>query len=103
MAAFQGVLCLFLLEMGMTRRVLKDLTSAGSGFVFRPAGTESVCDAWDHRIHGYAYVTNNDFAPGTYVLFAVPAARRPISPSRPCNGLRSLRPRPDLAAGRRWV
>ena len=33
-AAFQGVLCLFLLEMGMTAsRRLKDLKSAGPGFI----------------------------------------------------------------------
>src|ERR1700753_1550905 len=34
-AAFQGVLCLFLLEMGMTAsRKLRDLRSAGRGFIF---------------------------------------------------------------------
>lgn len=49
-AAFQGVLCLFLLEMGMTAsRKLKDLVGGQWVRFLRPAGTESVCDAWDHR------------------------------------------------------
>jgi hypothetical protein len=71
--AFQGVLCLFLLEMGMTAsRKLKDLRSAGLGFiafgllvpnVFATLGIIAAC--------GYASVTHSDFQPGTYVLFAV--------------------------------
>ena len=49
--AFQGVLCLFLLEMGMTAsRKLKDLRSAGRRFHhLRAAGAEYLCDAGDHR------------------------------------------------------
>ena len=71
--AFQGVLCLFLLEMGMTAsRKLKDLRRAGSGFivfglvapnVFATLGIVVACS--------YAALTHTDFKPGTYVLFAV--------------------------------
>jgi uncharacterized protein len=71
--AFQGVLCLFLLEMGMTAsRKLKDLRSAGPGFIvfallapniFAPLGLIVA--------HFYASLTHADFKPGTYVLFAV--------------------------------
>lgn len=71
--AFQGVLCLFLLEMGMTAsRKLKDLRAAGRGFIvfgllapniFAPLGIVVA--------HTYAYVAHTEFKPGTYVLFAV--------------------------------
>ena len=71
--AFQGVLCLFLLEIGMTAsRKLKDLRSAGFGFIlfgllapnlFAPLGIIVA--------HSYAYLTHTGFKPGTYVLFAV--------------------------------
>ncbi len=71
--AFQGALCLFLLEMGMTAsRKLKDLRSAGPGFIvfgllapnlFAPLGIIVA--------HIYALLTHADFKPGTYVLFAV--------------------------------
>jgi uncharacterized protein len=71
--AFQGVLCLFLLEMGMTAsRKLKDLREAGLGFIifgllapniFAPLGMIVA--------HMYASLTHVDFKPGTYVLFAV--------------------------------
>ncbi|MEE2852360.1 MAG: sodium-dependent bicarbonate transport family permease [Actinomycetota bacterium] len=71
--AFQGVLCLFLLEMGMTAsRKLKDLRSAGPGFivfglvapnVFATLGIIVACS--------YASLTHTDFKTGTYVLFAV--------------------------------
>ncbi len=70
---FQGILCLFLLEMGMTAsRKLKDLRTAGPGFIifgllapnlFAAIG---ICSA-----HTYAYFTGTHFQPGTYVLFAV--------------------------------
>ena len=72
-SAFQGALCLFLLEMGMTAaRKLRDLRSAGKGFIlfgllapnlFAPLGIIVA--------HGYAYLTHTEFKPGTYVLFAV--------------------------------
>lgn len=71
--AFQGVLCLFLLEMGMTAsRKLKDLRKAGPGFivfallapnVFATLGIFVACC--------YASLTHADFKTGTYVLFAV--------------------------------
>ncbi|OBH44126.1 sodium-dependent bicarbonate transport family permease [Mycobacterium mantenii] len=71
--AFQGVLCLFLLEMGMTAsRKLKDLRTAGPGFivfglvapnVFATLGIFVACS--------YAALTHTDFKTGTYVLFAV--------------------------------
>jgi hypothetical protein len=71
--AFQGVLCLFLLEMGMTAsRKLKDLRTAGPGFIFfallapnlfATLGIVVACT--------YASVVHTDFKTGTYVLFAV--------------------------------
>jgi uncharacterized protein len=71
--AFQGALCLFLLEMGMTAASkLQDLKSAGRGFIlfgllapnlFAPLGIVVA--------HAYAYLTDTNFGPGTYVLFAV--------------------------------
>ena len=70
---FQGVLCLFLLEMGMTAsRKLKDLKTAGAGFIafgllapnlFATAG---ICIA-----HVYSHMTHTPFHLGTYVLFSV--------------------------------
>jgi len=72
-SAFQGALCLFLLEMGMTAaRKLRDLKTAGRGFIlfgllapnlFAPLGIVVA--------HVYAYLTHTNFEPGTYVLFAV--------------------------------
>ena len=71
-AAFQGALSFFLLEMGMTAaRKLRDLKSAGTGFIvfgllapnlFAPLGIIVA--------HTYAYLTHTSFEPGTYVLFA---------------------------------
>jgi uncharacterized protein len=71
--AFQGALCLFLLEMGMTAASkLRDLKAAGRGFIlfgllapnlFAPLGIIVA--------HAYAYLTHTNFGPGTYVLFAV--------------------------------
>jgi uncharacterized protein len=73
LTAFQGALCLFLLEMGMTAASkLRDLKVAGRGFIlfgllapnlFAPLGIIVA--------HGYAFLTETDFKPGTYVLFAV--------------------------------
>jgi hypothetical protein len=70
---FQGVLCLFLLEMGMTAsRKLKDLRTAGAGFIlygilapnlFAAIG---ICAA-----HAFAIFTGTHFELGTYVLFSV--------------------------------
>jgi uncharacterized protein len=70
---FQGVLCLFLLEMGMTAsRKLKDLKAAGAGFIafgiLAPNlfATIGICSA-----HAYAVCTGTEFELGTYVLFSV--------------------------------
>jgi hypothetical protein len=71
--AFQGVLCLFLLEMGMTAsRKLKDLRSAGWGFIFFGLLAPNIFATLGIIVaHSYAYLTHTDFKPGTYVLFAV--------------------------------
>jgi hypothetical protein len=70
---FQGVLCLFLLEMGMTAaRKLKDLKTAGAGYIafalLAPNffATFGICVA-----HLYAYLTGTRFELGSYVLFSV--------------------------------
>jgi hypothetical protein len=71
--AFQGVLCLFLLEMGMTAsRKLKDLRSAGFGFIFFALLAPNLFATLGIFIScAYAYFTHTDFKSGTYVLFAV--------------------------------
>ncbi len=71
--AFQGVLCLFLLEMGMTAsRKLRDLRAAGPGFIFFGLLAPNLFAPLGIIVaHGYAALTNTDFKPGTYVLFAV--------------------------------
>jgi uncharacterized protein len=71
--AFQGALCLFLLEMGMTAsRKLRDLRFAGRGFVvFGLLAPNLFATLGIIVAHGYAYLTHTDFQPGTYVLFAV--------------------------------
>ncbi|MCV7091363.1 sodium-dependent bicarbonate transport family permease [Mycobacterium interjectum] len=72
-AAFQGVLCLFLLEMGMTAsRKLRDLKSAGSGFIVFGLLAPNIFGALGILVgYSYAYLTDTHFQPGTYVLFAV--------------------------------
>ncbi|CDO89648.1 sodium-dependent bicarbonate transport family permease [Mycobacterium triplex] len=71
--AFQGVLCLFLLEMGMTAsRKLKDLKTAGPGFIFFALLAPNLFATLGIIVACcYASVTHTDFKPGTYVLFAV--------------------------------
>ncbi|CAM3125090.1 sodium-dependent bicarbonate transport family permease [Mycobacterium colombiense] len=71
--AFQGVLCLFLLEMGMTAaRKLKDLRTAGPGFILYGLLAPNIFATLGIIVaHVYAYLTHTDFKPGTYVLFAV--------------------------------
>lgn len=71
--AFQGVLCLFLLEMGMTAsRKLRDLRSAGPGFIFFGLLAPNIfAPLGILAAHIYAAATHADFKPGTYVLFAV--------------------------------
>ncbi|MGA8544662.1 MAG: sodium-dependent bicarbonate transport family permease [Mycobacterium sp.] len=72
-AAFQGVLCLFLLEMGMTAaRRLKDLKSAGPGFIAFGLLAPNVFATMGLIVaHAYAHFSHAHFEPGTYVLFAV--------------------------------
>ncbi len=71
--AFQGVLCLFLLEMGMTAsRKLKDLRSTGRGFIFFGLLAPNIFAPLGILVaHCYACLTHAAFKPGTYVLFAV--------------------------------
>jgi hypothetical protein len=71
--AFQGVLCLFLLEMGMTAsRKLRDLRTAGPGFIFFGLLAPNIFAPLGIIVaHVYASATHADFKPGTYVLFAV--------------------------------
>ena len=70
---FQGALCLFLLEMGMTAcKRLRDLRTAGVPFIaFALIGpnifaTIGICVA-----HGYSMALGVPFEIGTYALFAV--------------------------------
>ncbi|OBH05631.1 MULTISPECIES: sodium-dependent bicarbonate transport family permease [unclassified Mycobacterium] len=72
-AAFQGVLCLFLLEMGMTAsRKLHDLKLAGRGFILFGLLAPNLFAALGIlAAYTYAELTHTHFQPGTYVLFAV--------------------------------
>ncbi|OBI45066.1 sodium-dependent bicarbonate transport family permease [Mycobacterium sp. E796] len=72
-AAFQGVLCLFLLEMGMTAsRKLHDLKLAGRGFIaFGLLAPNLFAALGILAAYTYADLTDTHFQPGTYVLFAV--------------------------------
>jgi len=71
--AFQGILCLFLLEMGMTAsRKLRDLRSAGRGLIaFGLLAPNLFAVAGIFLIHTYSQVTGTHFEAGSYVLFAV--------------------------------
>ncbi|MFL0181021.1 MULTISPECIES: sodium-dependent bicarbonate transport family permease [unclassified Mycobacterium] len=71
--AFQGMLCLFLLEMGMTAsRKLKDLRSAGRGLIaFGLLAPNLFAIAGIFIIHTYSQITGTHFEAGSYVLFAV--------------------------------
>ncbi|MBY0442578.1 MAG: sodium-dependent bicarbonate transport family permease [Mycobacteriaceae bacterium] len=72
-SSFQGALCLFLLEMGMmASRKLKDLRSAGRGFIIFGLLAPNVFATLGIGVaHAYSYLTHSSFQPGTYVLFAV--------------------------------
>jgi hypothetical protein len=72
-AAFKGVLCLFLLEMGMTAsRRLKDLKTAGPGLIaFGLLAPNLFATIGIIVAHSYAHLTHTSFSPGTYILFAV--------------------------------
>jgi uncharacterized protein len=71
--AFQGALCLFLLEMGMTAsRKLRDLRSAGTGFILFGLLAPNIFATLGIVVaFSYAYLTHTAFSQGTYVLFAV--------------------------------
>ena len=99
--AFQGVLCLFLLEMGMTAsRKLKDLRAAGPGFIvfgllapniFAPLGIIVA--------HSYAYLTAHRFQAGNLraVRGAVRCGVLHRRPGGPAAG--DPRGQPNAAAG----
>jgi hypothetical protein len=70
---FQGVLCLYLLEMGMTAcSRLKDLRTAGWRFILFGLLAPNVFATLGMGVaHGYSLLLGEPFAIGTYVLFAV--------------------------------
>ncbi|WP_165231473.1 sodium-dependent bicarbonate transport family permease [Aquisphaera insulae] len=70
---FQGVLCLFLLEMGMTAsRKLKDLKTAGLPYVlFGILAPNLFATIGIVVAHAYSWATGVPFDLGTYVLFSV--------------------------------
>ncbi len=70
---FQGVLCLFLLEMGMTAsRKLRDLKTAGWGYIlFALIGPNVFATIGICMAHLYAWLSGTRLEPGSYVLFAV--------------------------------
>lgn len=70
---FQGVLCLFLLEMGMTAcSRLKDLKLGGKGFIAFALIAPNIFATFGITVaHGYSMFLGQPFEVGTYVLFAV--------------------------------
>jgi len=70
---FQGSLCLFLLEMGMTAcKRLKDLATAGLPFIlFAIIGPNVFATLGIFVAHGYSMFLGQPFDHGTYVLFSV--------------------------------
>ena len=70
---FQGILCLFLLEMGMTAcSHLKDLRTAGWRFIlFGLLAPNVFATIGIFVAHGYSLFLGEPFTVGTYVLFAV--------------------------------
>ncbi len=70
---FQGILCLFLLEMGMTAsRKLRDLKTAGWGFIaFGLVAPNVFAGLGIVVVHLYSWISGAHFALGTYVLFSV--------------------------------
>ena len=73
MNLFQGVLCLFLLEMGMTAsRKLKDLKAGGPGFIAFALIAPNLFATFGIIVaHTYAHLTHTPFQLGSYVLFSV--------------------------------
>lgn len=70
---FQGLLCLFLLEMGITAcRRLKDLKTAGVPFIIFAVVAPNIFATFGMCVaHGYSLFIGEPFQLGTYVLFAV--------------------------------
>jgi uncharacterized protein len=70
---FQGVLCLFLLEMGMTAcSHLKDLRTAGWRFILFGLLAPNIFATFGIVVaHGYSLFLGEPFHIGTYALFAV--------------------------------
>jgi hypothetical protein len=70
---FQGLLCLFLLEMGMTAaRKLKDLRAAGWRFVLFGLAVPNLFATIGITVAlTYSHLINQPFDLGTYVLFSV--------------------------------
>ncbi len=70
---FQGALCLFLLEMGMTAcKRLKDLRTAGLPFVlFALIGPNVFATCGIFIAHAYSAAVGQPFELGTYALFSV--------------------------------
>ncbi len=70
---FQGMLCLFLLEMGMTAsRKLRDLATAGPGFiVFGLLAPNLFATIGILIAHTYSHLTGTPLELGSYVLFSV--------------------------------
>ncbi len=73
---FQGFLCLFLLEMGMTAaRKLKDLKTAGLPFILFGLLAPNVFALFGIGVaHGYSMAIGQPLELGTYVLFSVLSA-----------------------------
>lgn len=70
---FQGLLCLFLLEMGMTASSkLRDLRTAGLPFILYGLTAPTIFATVGMLVaHGYSMVLHQPFDIGTYVLFSV--------------------------------
>lgn len=70
---FQPILCLFLLEMGITAcKRLRDLRTAGPGFIAFALIAPNVFACFGIAMaHLYSQLTGHPFDLGTYVLFAV--------------------------------
>lgn len=70
---FQGVLCLFLLEMGITAsKHLQDLKAGGKGFIVFGLLAPNLFAAFGIFVaYGFSHLLNLSFELGSYVLFAV--------------------------------
>ncbi|MBS0203632.1 MAG: sodium-dependent bicarbonate transport family permease [Planctomycetes bacterium] len=73
---FQGALCLFLLEMGLTAAAkLRDLTTAGWQFIlFGILAPNLFATIGMLVVHAYSFAIHQRFDIGTYALFAVLSA-----------------------------